>query len=76
LLRLRRLLGADGADLLPDPRRFAAEAGRDDVRESADELSPALALRSHLRTDEVHVLALSPIDKMSDVLIIPSIMLR
>ena len=31
VLRLRCLLGADGVDLLPDPRRFAAEAGRDDV---------------------------------------------
>jgi hypothetical protein len=31
VLRLRRLLGAEGVDLLPDPRRFAAEAGRDDV---------------------------------------------
>ena len=75
MLQLRRLLAADGANLLADPRRFAAEAGRDDVRESGDELSPALALRS-LRTDEMHAFALSPIEKMSDVLIIPSIMLR
>ena len=41
--------------------------------------SPCCPQRSrsgHLRPDEVRALAFSPIEKMSDVLIIPSIMLR
>src|SRR5712671_3996739 len=37
---------------------------------------PQRSRSGHLRTDEVHALAFSPIEKMSDVLIIPSIMLR
>ena len=46
-----------------------------EYRKLVEELSPAIALRS-LRPDEVHALAFSLIEKMSDVLIIPSIMLR
>src|SRR6266849_1219576 len=37
---------------------------------------PSARAQVTLRPDEVHALAFSPIEKMSDVLIIPSIMLR
>lgn len=52
------------------PKRVAARHRGEAVLEHQRSRS------GHLRTDEVHALAFSPIEKMSDVLIIPSIMLR